>query len=95
MKFYYLRVAKYQQFGEIVNQLVDDATPSIVLNFKSRKEAEIAMLKGRTFQDRLLSVTWISTHHLHRGGIGATLTTNPHSVVSLSSDQSFCVSQKR
>ncbi|XP_044580423.1 zinc finger protein swm [Cotesia glomerata] len=80
-------LAHFQQFGEIVNQLVDDATPSIVLNFKSRKEAEIAMLKGRTFQDRLLSVTWISTHHLHRGGIGATLTTNPHSVVSLSSDQ--------
>lgn len=45
------------------------------------------MLKGRTFQDRLLSVTWISTHHLHRGGVGATLTANPHSVVSLNSDQ--------
>lgn len=45
------------------------------------------MLKGRTFQDRLLSVTWISTHHLHRGGLGAGINTNSHSVVSVCSDQ--------
>ncbi|XP_012288523.1 RNA-binding protein 26 isoform X3 [Orussus abietinus] len=64
-------LAHFQQFGEIVNQIVDDATPSIVINFKSRKEAEVALVKGRTFQDRLLSVTWVSGHHLHRGGGGA------------------------
>ncbi|XP_043481913.1 RNA-binding protein 26 [Leptopilina heterotoma] len=57
----------FKQFGEVVNQIVDDATPSIVINFKSRKEAEVALVKGRTFQDRLLSVTWVSGHHLHRG----------------------------
>lgn len=68
-----------QQFGEIVNQIVDDATPSIVINFKSRKEAEVALMKGRTFQDRLLSVTWVSSHHLHRGGAA----TNPNTVSSL------------
>lgn len=50
---------------------MDDATPSIVINYKSRKEAELAMLKGRTFQDRLLSITWVSGHHLHRGGMGS------------------------
>ncbi|XP_015588872.1 RNA-binding protein 26 isoform X2 [Cephus cinctus] len=65
-------LAHFQQFGEIVNQIVDDATPSIVINFKSRKEAEVALVKGRTFQDRLLSVTWVSGHHLHRGGGGGT-----------------------
>jgi len=64
-----------QQFGEIVNQIVDDATPSIVINFKSRKEAEVALVKGRTFQDRLLSITWVSGHHLHRGGTGNNSTT--------------------
>lgn len=54
-----------------MNQIVDDATPSIVINFKSRKEAEVALVKGRTFQDRLLSITWVSGHHLHRGGAGS------------------------
>lgn len=60
-------LAHFKQFGEVVNQIVDDATPSIVINFKSRKEAEVALVKGRAFQDRLLSVTWVSGHHLHRG----------------------------
>ncbi|XP_053970250.1 RNA-binding protein 26 [Hylaeus anthracinus] len=74
-------LAHFQQFGEIVNQIVDDATPSIVINFKSRKEAEVAFAKGRTFQDRLLSITWVSGHHLHRGGGGS----NTNATVQLSS----------
>ncbi|KAG7214031.1 hypothetical protein KM043_001398 [Ampulex compressa] len=74
-------LAHFQQFGEIVNQIVDDATPSIVINFKSRKEAEVALVKGRTFQDRLLSITWVSGHHLHRGGGGS----NANSSAQLSS----------
>lgn len=59
-----------------MNQIVDDATPSIVINFKSRKEAEVALVKGRTFQDRLLSITWVSSHHLHRGGAGSNSSTS-------------------
>ena len=47
---------------------MDDATPSIVINYKSRKEAELAMSKGRNFQDRTLSITWVSSHQIHRGG---------------------------
>ncbi|XP_020299907.1 RNA-binding protein 26 isoform X2 [Pseudomyrmex gracilis] len=74
-------LAHFQQFGEIVNQIVDDATPSIVITFKSRKEAEVALVKGRTFQDRLLSITWVSGHHLHRGGSGS----NSNASVQLSS----------
>ncbi|XP_029673260.1 RNA-binding protein 26 isoform X2 [Formica exsecta] len=74
-------LAHFQQFGEIMNQIVDDATPSIVINFKSRKEAEVALVKGRTFQDRLLSITWVSGHHLHRGGAGS----NSNTSVQLSS----------
>ncbi|XP_025074797.1 RNA-binding protein 26 isoform X1 [Pogonomyrmex barbatus] len=73
-------LAHFQQFGEIMNQIVDDATPSIVINFKSRKEAEVALVKGRTFQDRLLSITWVSGHHLHRGGAG----TNSSASIQLS-----------
>ena len=26
------------------------------------------MSKGRNFQDRVLSITWVSSHHLRRGG---------------------------
>ncbi|XP_034934602.1 RNA-binding protein 26-like isoform X2 [Chelonus insularis] len=80
-------LAHFQQFGEIINQIVDDATPSIVLNFKSRKEAEVAMAKGRTFQDRLLSVTWVSSHHLHRGGGGGGISANSNAVVAARSEQ--------
>lgn len=69
-------LAHFQQFGEIVNQIVDDATPSIVINFKSRKEAEVALMKGRTFQDRVLSITWVSGHHLHRGGAASNSSTS-------------------
>lgn len=52
-----------------------------MINFKSRKEAEVALVKGRTFQDRLLSITWVSGHHLHRGGAGS----NSNASVQLSS----------
>ncbi|KAK7869794.1 hypothetical protein R5R35_008321 [Gryllus longicercus] len=75
-------LAHFAQYGEIVDYVADDSTPSIILNYKSRKEAELAMVKGRTFQDRLLSVTWcnpqsnrnvrgghslMSTVHVHHG----------------------------
>ena len=63
---------------------MDDATPSIVLNYKSRKEAEVAMLKGRTFQDRLLSITWVSEHHLHRGA-GGNMSANSSASLKVSS----------
>lgn len=41
----------------------------------------MALVKGRTFQDRLLSITWVSGHHLHRGGAG----TNSSASIQLSS----------
>lgn len=41
----------------------------------------MALVKGRTFQDRLLSITWVSGHHLHRGGGGS----NTNASVQLSS----------
>ncbi|XP_011301851.1 RNA-binding protein 26 isoform X2 [Fopius arisanus] len=83
-------LAHFQQYGEIINQIVDDATPSVMITYKSRKEAEVAMLKGRTFQDRLLSVTWVSGHHLHRGG--SSLSTGANSnTASARSDQAQVV----
>lgn len=51
-------LAHFAQYGQIVDHESDDAIPSLVLNYKSRKEAEMAMTKGRNFGDRLLSITW-------------------------------------
>ncbi|XP_034233762.1 zinc finger protein swm isoform X2 [Thrips palmi] len=51
-------LAHFAQYGQIVDHESDDAIPSLVLNYKSRKEAELAMTKGRNFGDRLLSITW-------------------------------------
>ena len=45
--------------------MTDSATPSIVFNYKSRKEAEAALIKGKQFQDRTLSVTWCNNAQLN------------------------------
>jgi RNA-binding protein 26 len=39
-------------FGEIADYIVDSTLPSITLNYKTRKEAEMALLKGKHFQVR-------------------------------------------
>ncbi|GLV36656.1 second mitotic wave missing [Carabus blaptoides fortunei] len=54
-------LAHFAQYGEIIDYVTDNSTPSIVLNYKMRKEAEIALLKGKNFQDRTLSVTWCTS----------------------------------
>lgn len=46
----YLTVYFLQQYGEVVDYEVDTSLPSITLNYKTRKEAEQAMLKGKHFQ---------------------------------------------
>ena len=47
-----------QQFGEIVDVASEDITPSVVVQFRSRQEAEAAHTRGRQFGDRLLTVNW-------------------------------------
>lgn len=49
----YVFLVIFQQYGEISDYVSDDSTPSVVLNFKTRKEAEVAMLKGKHFQVRI------------------------------------------
>lgn len=53
-----------QQFGEITEYITDPSTPSIALNYRIRKEAEVALLKGKHFQDRTLSITWCTEAQL-------------------------------
>lgn len=57
-------VAHFSQFGEITEYITDPSTPSIALNYRSRKEAEVALLKGKHFQDRTLSITWCTEAQL-------------------------------
>ncbi|KAK6645014.1 hypothetical protein RUM43_001290 [Polyplax serrata] len=57
-----LVLTHFRQFGEVRDYVADDSTPSIVLNYKTRQEAENAMVKGKSFQDRLLAVTWFTTN---------------------------------
>ena len=54
----YQFVPALQQFGEIVDVASDDITPSVVVQFRSRQEAEAAHTRGRQFGDRLLTVNW-------------------------------------
>ncbi|KAJ8956336.1 hypothetical protein NQ318_015074 [Aromia moschata] len=64
----------FQQFGEIVDYVVDASLPSINLNYKTRKEAEMALLKGKNFQDRTLSITWSTNKQLNRQRSGGSST---------------------
>lgn len=38
----------------------DHQTPSLEINFRTRKDAEVATVQGRHFKDRTLSVTWVT-----------------------------------
>ncbi|KAF4522592.1 hypothetical protein B566_EDAN012671 [Ephemera danica] len=42
----------------IADYTADKQTPALDLVYKTRKDAEAAMLQGRNFRDRVLSVTW-------------------------------------
>lgn len=56
----------FTQFGEIVDYVTDLTLPSITLNYKNRKEAEIALIKGKHFQDRTLSITWCTNKQFNK-----------------------------
>lgn len=58
-------LSHFQQYGDVVDYTIDTSLPSISLNYKTRKEAETALLKGKHFQDRTLSITW-QTGNAHR-----------------------------
>jgi hypothetical protein len=36
----------------------DEATPSVILKYKTRKLAEIAMASGKNYSDRVLQLSW-------------------------------------
>lgn len=54
----YLLYIFLQKYGEIVDMIEDDSTPSICFNYKNRREAEQAMANGKAFGDRILTLSW-------------------------------------
>jgi len=53
-------VNHFTKYGEIVESVEDEVTPSIILKFKTRRIAEAAMASGRSFCDKNLSLSWYS-----------------------------------
>ncbi|CAG0922037.1 unnamed protein product [Notodromas monacha] len=51
-------IRHFSKFTGMTNHVSDDAIPSLTFEFKSRLEAEIALSKGRSFEEKMLSVNW-------------------------------------
>jgi len=51
-------VTHFTKFGEIVDTVHDEVTPSIILKFKTRRFAEAAMATGKNFLDKSLTLSW-------------------------------------
>lgn len=47
-----------QTLGTVSNYIWDDQTPTVTIQYSTRREAEKAMSEGRTLGDRLLTLTW-------------------------------------
>lgn len=59
-------IAHFTKFGEIIETVEDEATPSIILKFKTRRFAESAMSSGKNYGERTLTLSWYNqpTPHL-------------------------------
>ena len=51
-------VASFQKFGELVESLFDENAPSATFQFKTRREAEVAMNGGKAFGEKMLNLSW-------------------------------------
>lgn len=57
-------ILHFQKFGEIVDTIEDDATPSFIFQYKSRRDAENAMAGGKNYGDRLLQLSWYTLNNM-------------------------------
>jgi len=51
-------IQHFEKFGEILEIMEDEATPSVILKYKTRKMAEMAMAQGKNYNDRVLQLSW-------------------------------------
>lgn len=54
-------VAHFSLFGEVENIVHDDSTPCVILNFKTRKDAENAIREGHMFKGQPLALAWFKS----------------------------------
>jgi len=50
----------FNKFGEVVDTVDDEATPSFVFKYKTRRSAEAAMTSGKSFNEKSLDVSWFN-----------------------------------
>ena len=57
-------IAQFRRFGEVLETLDSDQSEgeteaiSLIIHYKTRKEAEIAMIQGKTFGEQPLQLSW-------------------------------------
>ncbi|XP_041970458.1 zinc finger protein swm isoform X2 [Aricia agestis] len=54
--------AHFAQFGEITGKDVNMSVPELRLQFAARAHAEQALARGRHYNDRTLSITWVTNN---------------------------------
>ncbi|XP_047542538.1 RNA-binding protein 26 isoform X1 [Vanessa atalanta] len=52
--------AHFAQFGEITGKEVNLSVPELVVQYRARAHAEQALLRARHYNDRTLSITWVT-----------------------------------
>ena len=53
-------LSHFASLGNVINFLWDGQTPSITVEYSTRRHAEKAMNEGRNFGDRLLTLMWVN-----------------------------------
>ncbi len=51
-------LAHFQKFGEMLDPVDHDETPSMIVQFRSRQEAELAMAGAKAFKDKTIELAW-------------------------------------
>ncbi|XP_045528957.1 RNA-binding protein 26 isoform X1 [Pieris brassicae] len=52
----------FAKFGEIVGKVVNMSVPELTVQYKVRSQAEMALMRGRNYNDRTLSITWVANN---------------------------------
>ena len=57
-------IAQFRRFGDVIETMdteiseTESEAPSLVIHYRTRKEAEMAMQKGKTFGEQPLQLSW-------------------------------------
>lgn len=51
-------IEHFEKFGEILDTIEDETSPSLIIHYKTRRYAESAMAGGKNYGDSVLSISW-------------------------------------